>query len=75
MRKYKNDLDQFCYICRKVTLPDHQVSIIPFVKKCYHAYFGMKLGDQDRSFAPHICCKTCVENLRRKARKDEEASV
>ena len=57
MRKCKNDPDRFCYICGKVALSDRQ--------KCYRAYFGIKLGDQDKSFAPHICCKTCVENLRR----------
>ena len=26
--------------------------------------FGLKLGDQDKAFAPHMCCKTCVESLR-----------
>ena len=30
----------------------------------YHAYFVLKLGDQDKAFAPHMCCKTCVEGLR-----------
>ncbi|XP_042236316.1 uncharacterized protein LOC121875729 [Homarus americanus] len=29
----------------------------------------MKLGDQDKAFAPHMCCKTCVENLRRWSNK------
>ena len=24
----------------------------------------MKLGDQDKSWAPHIVCKTCLEHLR-----------
>ena len=65
MRKCKNEPDRFCYNCGKVTLPDRQASITPFMKKCYHAYSGMKPGDQDKSFSPHICCKTCVENLRR----------
>ena len=27
------------------------------------AYFGFKLGDQDKSWAPHQVCRTCVENL------------
>ena len=65
MRSSKNKPDRFCYICDKVTLPDRKTKITSFVKKCYHAYFGMKLGDQDKPFAPHICCKDCVENLRR----------
>ena len=34
------------------------------MKQCYHAYFDCKLGDQDKSWAPHIVCKSCVENLR-----------
>uniref|UniRef100_UPI00358FB395 uncharacterized protein n=1 Tax=Myxine glutinosa TaxID=7769 RepID=UPI00358FB395 len=63
-RKCKNDPNKFCYICGKVTMPDRQSNITRFVRKSYHAYFGMKLGDQDKAFAPHICCKTCVESLR-----------
>ena len=30
----------------------------------YHAYFGMKLGDHDQSWTPHIVCKTCLEHSR-----------
>ena len=46
------------------------------MKKCYHAYFGIKLGDQDKSFAPHSCCKACVENFEKvELGKDEQASV
>ncbi|XP_064117706.1 uncharacterized protein LOC135223132 [Macrobrachium nipponense] len=55
---------RFCYICGHVVLPDRQAKITNFVKKAYQAYFGVKLGDQDKPFAPHICCKTCAENLR-----------
>ena len=65
MRSCKNNPDRFCYICGKITLPKRKTKITSFVKKCYHAYFGMKLGDQDKPFAPHICCKACVANLRR----------
>ena len=64
-RKCRNDPNRFCYICGQVTLSDRQSPITNFVKKSYHDYFGVKLGDQDKSFAPHICCKTCVEGLRR----------
>ena len=35
-----------------------------FVKKLYFSYFQLKVGDQDKSFAPHIACNTCVEGLR-----------
>ena len=34
------------------------------MKKEYLAYFGVKLGDQDKNWAPHQVCRTCVENLR-----------
>ena len=34
------------------------------MKKAYLSYFKMKLGDQDKSWAPHAVCKTCVEMLR-----------
>ena len=34
------------------------------MKKEYLAYFGVKLGDQDKNWAPHHVCRTCVENLR-----------
>uniref|UniRef100_UPI0035902CB4 uncharacterized protein n=1 Tax=Myxine glutinosa TaxID=7769 RepID=UPI0035902CB4 len=71
-RKCKNDPNKFCYICGKVTMPDRQSNITRFVRKSYHAYFGMKLGDQDKAFAPHICCKTCVESLRRWSHKKIE---
>jgi hypothetical protein len=35
-----------------------------FVKKLYFSYFRLKVGDQDKSFAPHNACNTCVEGLR-----------
>ena len=34
------------------------------MKKSYLAYFGVKFGDQDKNWAPHQVCRTCVENLR-----------
>ena len=40
-----------------------------FVKKAYHDYLGVKQGNQDKPFVPHVCCKTCVENLRNGKRK------
>ena len=63
-KKSKNNPDIFCYICGNVVLPKHQAKITDFVKKAYFDYFGVKLGDQDKPFAPCICFKTCVENLR-----------
>ena len=38
----------------------------------YAAYFGMKMGDQDKSWAPHFCCGSCrstLEEWMRESRK------
>jgi hypothetical protein len=43
----------------------HQRNITDFVKKVYYAYFGVKLGDQNKSWAPHKVCISCVEDLRK----------
>jgi len=39
------------------------MGITPLVKNAHHAYFEMKLGDQDKKWAPHIVCCTCYKNL------------
>ena len=39
--------------------------VTKFIKRAYHTYVGMKLGDQDKAWAPHMVCKTCTEYLRR----------
>jgi hypothetical protein len=36
-----------------------------FIRKVYYAYFGLKLGDQDKSWASHKVCYVCVEDLRK----------
>ena len=62
-RKCCNDPDIFCYICGCFTLPPQRCNINSFIKKIYLAYFGVLLGDQDKSWVPHQVCTTCVENL------------
>ena len=44
---YTNDADSFCYICGRCTKKKDRRNITPFIK---NAYFGVKLGDQDKSF-------------------------
>ena len=39
-------------------------NITVFVNRAYHAYFKVKLGNRDKSWAPHKVCKSCVELLR-----------
>ena len=62
--KCNHHQDIFCYICGCFALPKQRANITNFVRRAYLAYFGMKLGDQDKSWAPHSVCRTCVENLR-----------
>jgi hypothetical protein len=40
-----------------------QQNITGFIRKLYCAYFGVKLGDQDMSCAPHKLCYVCVQDL------------
>jgi hypothetical protein len=53
----------FCYICvcGEFMIITHQRNI----RKVYYAYFGVKLGDQDKSWTPHKVCQVCVEGLRK----------
>ncbi|GBM44181.1 hypothetical protein AVEN_257120-1 [Araneus ventricosus] len=37
---------------------------VDFLKKLYFAYFGVNLGDQNKSWAPHIVYCICVEELK-----------
>jgi hypothetical protein len=59
-----NSPNIFCYICGKYSTHEQRLPINKFVRQCYHAYFGCQLGDQDKSWAPHSVCKSCVEMLR-----------
>ncbi|QQP36670.1 Uncharacterized protein FKW44_021838, partial [Caligus rogercresseyi] len=63
-RNCQNNPNSFCYICGKVTFKDFKGDITSIVKSLYFAYFGISLWDQDKHFAPHICCKNCVTALR-----------
>ena len=63
-RKCVNDPDTFCYICGDYTVPENRRGITDFVKRAYLGYFGCKLGDQDKSWAPHSVCLACMSHLR-----------
>ena len=60
----RNRPDIFCYICGEYTLVPNRNPVTTFIKQTYHAYFGMKLGDQEKAWAPHMVCKSCTEYLR-----------
>jgi hypothetical protein len=58
-----NSADNFCYICGEVTFAGQRKIITAIVKKANYLYFGCKIGDQDKTWAPHICCRKLPTNL------------
>jgi len=62
-RSCVNSADPFCYVFGEVTLVSQRRSITPLIRKAYHLYFGCKLSDQDKNWAPHIVCKSCAMHL------------
>jgi len=62
-RKCTNHPDKFCYICGLYTPKNIMKSITKNVKTNYKNYFNCAIGDQDKSWAPHIACQSCVNHL------------
>ena len=62
-RKCQNHPDSFCYICGELVLKSKHRNITPTIKFAYEQYFGCKLGDQDKCWAPHISCQRCAKVL------------
>ena len=59
-----NDPDNFCYVCGEYTPPVHHVKINSRIKFAYNKhYFGCQIGDQDKKWAPYICCNCCRTSL------------
>ena len=57
--------DKFCYICGEFMTKTKRRSVSQALKLNYLAYFGVKLGDQDKTWAPHFVCKVCDVSLSR----------
>ena len=56
----------FCYVCGYYISPKQTKHNIAHGSKCfiaYDAYFGMPMGDQDKPWAPHVCCGSCRSTL------------
>ena len=65
-RKCKLSADCFCYVCGLyISLRQVKYKIKAEAKfsYAYEIYFGMKIGDQDKSWAPPVICETCRSNL------------
>ena len=60
----KNSPNVFYYIYGEYMLTPNRKPVTNFVKEAYHVYFGMKLGEQGKVWAPHMVCKSCTEYLR-----------
>ena len=63
-RSCRNKPNVFCYICGEYTFAPYMKLITSFITRTYHAYFDIKLADQDKAWAPHMVCKACTEILR-----------
>ena len=53
-RKCKNEANMFCYICGDSMMKEQRRNITKFLRMVYKAYFGMKVGDQDKVWGSHI---------------------
>jgi hypothetical protein len=53
----------------------HQRNISGLIRKVYYAYFGVKLGDQDNSWAQRKVCYVCVEDLRKWSKGKKKAFI
>ena len=72
-RNCVNQADNFCYICGEITSTEQRRVISAIIRKAYHLYFGCQIGDQDKIWAPHICCNTCETNLTQWLNKKRKA--
>ena len=68
-----NSADNFYYICGEFTVSSQKRVLITRTRKSYHQYFGCKVGDQEKPWAPHICCKSCVTALNEWLKKKRKA--
>lgn len=62
-RECKNHPNNFCYVCGEFTLKSQRKPLTPLLKTVYHFYFDCQVGDQDKDWAPKVCCTTCYSSL------------
>ena len=62
-RSCRNKPNVFHDICGEYTIAPNRKLITSFIMRAYHAYFGIKLADQDKAWVPHMMCKACTETL------------
>ena len=65
-RKCHLSPDSFRYICGYYIgskQQKHKISPGTKLVTAYSAYFGMPIGDQDKTWSPHVCCRSCWSTL------------
>ena len=50
-------------MCGHFTTIAQRRTITSLLRTAYFHYFECKIGDQDKSWTPHICCKPCYNGL------------
>ena len=58
-RIFMNHPDNFPYICGQYTPKQQCRNITKSIQFAYKYYFDCNLGDQDKEWAPHVCCAPC----------------
>ena len=58
-----NKANSFCYVCGDFSTVARRRTITSLLRTAYFHYFECKIGDQDKLWAPHICCKPCYNGL------------
>ena len=58
-----NKANSFCYVCGDFTTVAQRRTITSLLRTAYFHYFDCKISDQDKSWAPHFCCKPCYNGL------------
>ena len=58
-----NKANSFWYVCGDFTTVAQRRTITSLLRTAYFHYFDCKTGDQDKSWAPQICCKPCYNGL------------
>ena len=58
-----SNANSFCYVCGDFTTVAQRRTITSLLRTAYFHYFDCKIGDQDKSWAPHICCKPYYNGL------------
>jgi len=65
-RKFRLSPDSFCYICGYyigIKQQKHKISPGTKLVSAYSSYFVMPVGDQGKTWAPHVCCRICRSTL------------